>query len=80
MNDQHTDEGGAAAGHDASPRLVSLQGWIDKTFLERRPSIQTARRWARMGRINPQPVRHGRDYYVDLSAVYVPAPAQGDAK
>lgn len=32
----------------------------------------TVRRWAREGRIQPQPKRHGRDYYVQSCARYVP--------
>lgn len=53
------------------PRRIALQTWARLTYGDDAPSVKTLRRWAREGKIWPQPVKHGRSYFVDPSAEYV---------
>jgi prepilin-type N-terminal cleavage/methylation domain-containing protein len=64
--------GDAQAVPDATPaaRRISLSKWLRETYGEDGPTIETARRWAREGRIHPAAERHGRDYYVVPDATY----------
>ncbi|WP_353637253.1 excisionase [Pseudomonas sp. MYb327] len=34
--------------------------------------MNTVRRWARDGLLTPPPTKHGRSYYIDPDALYVP--------
>lgn len=56
-----------------TPRLVPLKAWLTSMFGEEAPALATARRWARLGNISPQPTLVGRSYFVDPQAVYVPS-------
>lgn len=50
---------------------VTLETWIETQFApECRPHINTVRRWAATHRIQPEPVKCGRSYYVDPAARY----------
>lgn len=51
--------------------LIPLETWADRRYPVGRPHIQTLRRWAREGRIQPQPEKHGRNYYVTPEAEYL---------
>lgn len=57
------------------PQLIKLSRWLDATYREDAPRIETARRWARDGNIHPSPIKHGREFFVQPSAVYVPTAA-----
>lgn len=48
---------------------VTLDEWAAAEF-KTPPSLNTLRKWAREGRISPAPVKHGRSYYVDSTAIY----------
>lgn len=50
--------------------LIKLRTWVEMMFTDK-PSMVTARRWARTGAISPQPELHGRDYYVQPTAVHI---------
>lgn len=53
-------------------KLVTLAKWSSLNF-DPPPSLNTVRKWARDGRIEPPPpIKHGRSYYVDPDARYVP--------
>jgi predicted site-specific integrase-resolvase len=51
--------------------LIPLEDWAQARYPTKTPSIYTLRRWARDGRIFPQPQKHGRTYYVAKNARYV---------
>jgi len=51
-------------------RLISLETWLQATYGEDAPSINTARRWCREDRIFPIPQKHGRSYFVEPDAQY----------
>lgn len=64
-----------------TPKLVTLEAWLVATYGEEAPSILTARRWIREGRIYPKPEKHGRAYYLVPDARYVdPANPPQDLK
>nr|WP_258189918.1 excisionase [Stutzerimonas stutzeri] len=44
--------------------------WAKRNY-ESPPTLNTLRRWAREGRIYPQPVKHGRGYYLLPNASYL---------
>ncbi|MDO9328150.1 MAG: excisionase [Pseudomonas sp.] len=52
-------------------RLITLEAWAFRNF-EPAPSMNTVRKWARDGLLMPPPVKHGRSYYIDPDARYVP--------
>lgn len=54
----------------ASPRLLTLTGWAEQLLGAHAPCIGTLRRWAREGRITPQPVKYGKLYFVERNAKY----------
>lgn len=54
-----------------SPALISLETWAAQVYGEDAPSIGTLRRWARDGKIQPVPQKHGRSYFVQPHAIYV---------
>lgn len=53
-----------------TPKLILLSRWLNDTYGDDKPTMDTARRWAREGLITPAPVKHGRDYYIKPNAVY----------
>lgn len=51
--------------------MLTLEQWARATFGENGPkSIQTLRKWARMGRIIPRPRLVGKEYLVAPGAKY----------
>lgn len=52
--------------------LVLLAEWAKQTYSGAVPCANTLRKWARDALIQPAPLRHGRAYYVDPDARYVP--------
>lgn len=48
---------------------LTLAEWAADHF-RTPPSPNTLRKWAREGRITPQPIKHGRNYYVDANSQY----------
>lgn len=48
---------------------VTLDEWAADQF-RTPPSQDTLRKWAREGRIEPAPIKHGRRYYVEAEAQY----------
>ena len=55
----------------SAPRNITLEEWLAQSYGEHPPSIFTARRWCREGRIYPAPQKHGRSYYVRPDARYI---------
>lgn len=54
---------------------TTLDHWRQINFAEHcRPTLNTARRWAKQGRIDPPAIKHGRRYYVRPDAVYTDKP------
>lgn len=50
---------------------ITLELWLEQTYAEAcRPTINTARRWAKAGKLEPPAVKEGRSYYVDPGARY----------
>lgn len=50
---------------------ITLEAWAEAQFsADRRPHINTVRKWAKTHRIKPEPVKCGRSYYVDPAARY----------
>lgn len=49
---------------------LTLAEWAADHFRSP-PSANTLRRWAREGLINPKPIKHGRNYYVEQNAHYL---------
>lgn len=57
-----------------SAKLIRLERWLEAHYDEP-PSLETARRWIRAGKIQPPPERHGRAYFVHPDARYTDGPA-----
>lgn len=57
-------------------KRISLDVWIVETYGDdpHAPTIGTARRWARDGKISPTPEKHGRSYFVVPEARYTDRP------
>lgn len=53
-----------------SPRLLTLAEWSKQLLGEHGPCLGTLRKWAREGRITPQPVKYGKLYFVEPNAKY----------
>ena len=53
------------------PKYIPLTEWLALTFGEFAPSIETARRWCRQGKIHPRPQKIGRGYYLHPDAKHV---------
>lgn len=63
------------------PKLLTLEDWLAITYGENAPSVLTARRWIREGKVYPKPEKHGRSYYLVPDARYVdPANPPQDLK
>lgn len=52
------------------PKRITLSQWLADTF-EQPPTMDTARKWCRDGRIRPRPVKIGRSYFLQPDAEYV---------
>jgi len=48
---------------------ISLEKWAEKNF-DPAPAVKTVRTWARDGKIYPNPVKVGRAYYVEETAIF----------
>lgn len=53
-------------------KLIPLDTWAAATYGEHAPTIDTLRRWARDGMLQPPAEKHGRVYMVSPDASYVP--------
>jgi hypothetical protein len=51
-------------------KRISLETWLVLTYGDDAPTLDTARRWAREGKIYPKPEKHGRAYFVVPEARY----------
>jgi len=51
--------------------MMPLEDWAELIYGGSAPSIHTLRRWAREGRIQPAPQKHGRMYFVRQDATYL---------
>jgi hypothetical protein len=54
------------------PRYIPVTVWIKLLLGEHAPHQNTLLRWVHEGRIQPQPVKTGRFWYVRKDAAYVP--------
>ena len=54
------------------PRFVPLHIWIALLLGEHAPHHNTYLRWVHDGRIQPQPIKVGKSWYVRKDAAYVP--------
>lgn len=54
---------------------ISLEKWAEKNF-DPAPAVKTVRTWARDGKIYPTPVKVGRAYYVEDTAIFQGAVAR----
>ena len=50
-------------------RLLTLDQWAARHYATP-PCMTTLRAWCKNGLIQPQPVKHGRAYYVQPEAAY----------
>jgi hypothetical protein len=50
---------------------ITLKTWGARQFPEATPHVNTLRKWAREGKIHPNPRKHGREYYVPEDAEYM---------
>lgn len=58
--------------NDASPpRLLTLVDWAEQMLGVHAPHVNTLRKWAREGRITPQPIKIGKPYFVERNAKYL---------
>jgi predicted site-specific integrase-resolvase len=53
------------------PILLPLADWAKLLLGDHAPCVGTLRKWAREGRINPQPVKMGKLYVVERHARYL---------
>lgn len=63
----------------STPALITLTQWRERNFAPGAIHANTVRTWAAKKLIFPAPVRHGRDYYVEPTARYVPKTQGADA-
>jgi len=54
------------------PRYIPVTVWIKLLLGEYAPHQNTILRWVHEGRIQPQPVKTGRFWYVRKDAAYIP--------
>jgi hypothetical protein len=54
------------------PKYVPLTIWAQLMFGEYSPHVNTLRRWVNDGRIQPQPKKMGRYWFVRVDAEYTP--------
>lgn len=55
--------------------MIKLRTWIRQTFGADAPTMWTARKWARDGKIQPKPQKVGREYYCRENAEYTARPS-----
>ncbi|KAE8757359.1 excisionase [Paraburkholderia madseniana] len=48
---------------------IRLDVWLERNF-DPPPAIRTARLWINAGKIYPAPVKVGRSYYLEETAIY----------
>lgn len=53
-------------------KLIPLDVWAARVYGEHAPTIDTLRRWARDGMLQPAAEKHGRIYMVTPDAAYTP--------
>lgn len=54
---------------------ITLATWLERTYDDAcRPTINTARAWARTGKLDPPAVKEGREYYVEPATRYTSRP------
>ena len=54
---------------------ITLALWLERTYDEAcRPTLNTARCWARGNQLDPPAIKEGRQYYVDPGARYTRTP------
>ena len=51
--------------------MLPLETWASRRYPVRTPHITTLRKWARDGKIQPPPRKHGRSYFVQADAQYM---------
>jgi excisionase-like protein len=57
---------------------LTLERWLEQTYAaDCRPTLNTARRWAAKGKLEPPAVKEGRSYYVDPGTRYNANPTPG---
>jgi hypothetical protein len=61
----------AAAAPAHAPRYLTLRDWAASLFGENTPHANTLLRWVHEGRIQPQPKKMGRRWWVTPTAEYV---------
>ena len=54
----------------SDPKLLTLVDWAERLLGVHAPCVNTLRRWAREGRITPQPVKYGKLYFCKPDAEY----------
>ncbi|MDF3837092.1 excisionase [Cupriavidus basilensis] len=52
------------------PQLISLEAWAERVFGSAKPHRNTLRNWRKNGRISPMPVKCGKTYFVEPTAIY----------
>jgi hypothetical protein len=60
-----------------TPSLLTLDDWARRQYGDASPCPNTLRAWARTGKIQPRPIKHGRAYFVKPDAAYTPYTATG---
>jgi hypothetical protein len=61
---------------DLMAKLVTVSDWADAMFGEHRPHQNTVLNWIKHGRIEPLPLKVGRQYFCEPTAQYVDPIAQ----
>lgn len=54
-------------------QLLTLETWAAMRYPDCTPTIRTLRAWVKAGKIQPQPIRHGKYYRVREDAMYFDA-------
>lgn len=55
---------------DGPPKLLSLPLWAERRF-DPPPAERTLRRWAKAGQIVPAPLKIGKTWYVQPTALHI---------
>ena len=59
-------------------KLITLAAWAKEVYGDAAPKSPTLCTWARTGKIQPPPEKHGREYFVVPDAHYVTASSNPD--
>jgi predicted site-specific integrase-resolvase len=51
-------------------KLLTLETWAALRYPDHTPSIRVLRAWVKAGKIQPQPIRHGKYYRVREDAKF----------